>query len=197
MLIENLEDRRLLSASLSNGLLTVTGTNGSDNIVVAKARKGWLNVTMNNATQRFRIISVTKIVVNALGGSDTVAFSSRVIGATINGGDGNDHLMGSRNGDTINGGAGNDSLWGWQGNDVIIGGDGADTIDGCDGNDTLHGNGGNDSMSGYTGNDQVFGDDGNDTLFGAAGNDTVDGGAGVDNAQREGNDVFRNVESIR
>lgn len=198
MTLEDLEDRRLLSASLSaGGTLTVYGTAQNDTILIAKGRKGALNVEINGATQSFRIIGVRRIWVDCFAGNDDVAFSSRVIGATIKGGDGDDHLAGTRANDTMDGGAGNDSLFGWQGNDVITGADGSDTIDGCDGNDTLHGNGGNDSMSGYIGDDQVFGDDGDDTLFGAAGNDTVDGGAGTDNAVREGNDVFRNVESIR
>jgi len=198
MLLEKLEDRCLLSvASVSRGgTLTVNGTASDDTILITKGRKGVLNVEVNGSTLQFRIISVRRIWVDCFAGNDDVAFSSRVPGATINGGDGDDHLSGTRANDTINGGLGNDSLFGWQGDDVINGDDGADTIDGCDGNDTLHGGTGNDSMSGYIGDDKLFGDDGNDTLFGAAGNDTVDGGNGTDNAVREGTDTFLNVENI-
>ena len=39
MPIENLEDRQLLSAALSDaGVLTITGTAGADRVVVASAR---------------------------------------------------------------------------------------------------------------------------------------------------------------
>jgi Ca2+-binding RTX toxin-like protein len=198
MMLEKLEDRCLLSvASVSRGgTLTVNGTALDDNILITKGRKGVLNVQVNSTALTFRIINVKRIWVDALAGNDTVAFSSRVPGATILGGDGDDHLSGTRADDSIDGGAGNDSLFGWQGNDSITGDDGSDTIDGCDGNDTLRGGIGNDSMSGFIGDDSLFGDDGNDTLFGAAGNDTVDGGAGTDNAVREGTDVFTNVETI-
>jgi Ca2+-binding RTX toxin-like protein len=198
MMLENLEDRCLLSvASVSRGgTLTVNGTALNDTIRITKERKGWLNVQVNDTTLQFRLVSVRRIWVDCFAGNDDVAFSSRLPGATILGGDGDDHLAGTRANDSIDGGLGNDSLFAWQGDDTVTGGDGADTIDGCDGNDTLHGNGGNDSMSGYIGDDQVFGDDGNDTLFGAAGNDTVDGGNGTDNAVREGTDTFLNVENI-
>jgi Ca2+-binding RTX toxin-like protein len=184
-------------ASVSRGgTLTVNGTALDDNILITKGRKGVLNVQVNSTALQFRIITVKRIWVDALAGNDTVAFSSRVPGATILGGDGDDHLSGTRTDDSIDGGAGNDSLFGWQGNDSITGDAGADTIDGCDGNDTLRGGIGNDSMSGFIGDDSLFGDDGNDTLFGAAGNDTVDGGNGTDNAVREGTDTFLNVENI-
>jgi Ca2+-binding RTX toxin-like protein len=197
MLFENLEDRRLMSAaSLTSGTLTVNGTARNDLIYVAKKGAN-LSVRVNNATQTFSLSAVKKIVVNALAGNDSVSFGYGTIGATINGGNGNDHIIGTSSADIINGGAGNDYLHAWLGNDVVNGGDGNDTIIGCIGNDTIHGNNGNDLISGAEGNDQVFGDAGNDTLFGAKGNDKVDGGDGNDVAYKDGNDVFTRVERIR
>jgi len=197
MMFENLEDRRLMSAaSLTAGTLTVTGTARNDTIYIAKKGAN-LGVRVNNATQTFKLADVKKIVVNALAGNDNVSFGYGTIGAKIDGGAGNDHIIGTSSNDTINGGAGNDYIHAWLGNDVVNGGDGNDTLIGCIGNDTIHGGNGNDLISGAEGDDQIFGDAGNDTLFGAKGNDKVDGGDGNDVAYRDGKDTFTRVERIR
>jgi Ca2+-binding RTX toxin-like protein len=85
---------------------------------------------------------------------------------------------------------------GGGGNDTIVGGDGPDTLLGSTGFDELHGGGGNDSLDGGLSANRLFGDDGDDLLrvpergsaFGGAGNDTIyagharelDGGPGAD-----------------
>lgn len=68
----------------------------------------------------------------------------------------------------INGGAGNDSLLGAYKNDVLIG---DDLYDGVAGNDYLDGSEGNDALYGLGGNDTLIGGDGTDTLYGGTGND--------------------------
>jgi VCBS repeat-containing protein len=115
----------------------------------------------------------------------------------IDGGDGNDILVGDSypvippNGvvtvsgfqvfsDNLPVGVdGNDTLLGGLGNDQLLGEGGNDSLDGGDGVDTLNGGDGNDFLDGGSGNDGLTGGLGNDTLIGGAGNDTLQGNEGV------------------
>ena len=63
--------------------------------------------------------------------------ASRVF-AILNGGDGNDRLIGSPLSDLLNGGGGNDQLSGNNGEDMLDGGPGADLISGGGGIDTVN-----------------------------------------------------------
>jgi len=81
---------------------------------------------------------------------------------------------------TLDGGAGNDSLMGSPQADLLFGGDGDDILNGGLGNDRLFGGAGNDGLSGYRGGDFLSGGDGNDTIFGHDGSDAIYGGAGDD-----------------
>jgi Ca2+-binding RTX toxin-like protein len=92
-----------------------------------------------------------QLVVNALGGNDTVTAAglpAAVVKLTVDGGTGND---------TITGGDGNDMLIGGDGNDMIIGGRGSDVAFLGAGNDTFVWNPGD-------GSDTVEGQDGHDIL---------------------------------
>jgi Ca2+-binding RTX toxin-like protein len=193
--VEILEDRRLLSATLANGVLTVNGTNRNDFIRVLP-KDGNLIVQVNKTHQTFKQADVKSLKVNGLSGNDNISFGSTTIGATVDGGDGNDVLLGTANADTIAGGKGNDYIFAGGGNDSVSGGDGNDVIIGGKGNDTIRGGAGNDVLIGAEGDDQLFGDAGNDPLIGAAGNDKIDGGAGVDRAAKQGNDTFTSVEKV-
>ena len=75
---------------------------------------------------------------------------------------------------------GNDTLDGGNGNDAILGLAGNDTLNGGNGNDVLDGGGGNDGLTGGNGNDMLFGSFGMDTLIGGNGDNSLDGGAGDD-----------------
>jgi cyclophilin family peptidyl-prolyl cis-trans isomerase/Ca2+-binding RTX toxin-like protein len=108
---------------------------------------------------------------------------------TLNGGGGNDLLIGSNfidllrgqdGNDTLIGGGGNDILQGGAGDDQIVGGIDNDGLSGGSGNDTLLGGLGEDTLFGGSGDDSIRGEDGADTLFGGIGNDDVDGGADTD-----------------
>jgi Ca2+-binding RTX toxin-like protein len=81
----------------------------------------------------------------------------------------------------LNGGAGNDKVLGYATADTLTGGDGNDLLYGRDGDDVLNGDTGADTLYGENGNDMLNGSDGNDTLSGAAGTDILQGGAGIDN----------------
>jgi Tol biopolymer transport system component len=73
------------------------------------------------------------------GGNDTlVAVPSFFVGDTLEGGPGNDLLVGSVASDTLEGGPGNDILRGGSGADLLIGGPGRDVIQGQGGRDLIY-----------------------------------------------------------
>jgi len=98
-----------------------------------------------------------KLVLNANGGDDSFSATGNLatlIQITVDGGAGNDTLLGSNGADTLLGGDGNDFVDGQQGNDTaMLGagddtfqwdpGDGSDTVEGQDGSDTMLFNGAN------------------------------------------------------
>ena len=97
------------------------------------------------------------LVVDALGGNDTINASALAAGEiklTIDGGDGNDTITGSQGADLLLGGDGDDNVIGGRGDDVaLLGsgndrftwnpGDGSDIVEGQDGVDILQFNGSN------------------------------------------------------
>jgi Ca2+-binding RTX toxin-like protein len=157
-----------VTASMDGGTLTVTGTDGADDILVGGSVRA-VTVTANGQTVAGGpFAGVSKIVVDAGSGNDRVTVTVP-INSTLNGDDDND---------TLTGGPGNDVLNGGAGDDVLVGGDGDDALNGGDGNDALTGGGGVDAMRGEAGNDSIDAADGiADTL--------VDGGPGNDVIQKD------------
>lgn len=84
-------------------------------------------------------------------------------------------------------------LDGGPGNDELIGGNGRDEIDGAAGDDTITGRGGRDELEGGIGNDRLFGGKGRDTLEGGAGNDLLSGGGGADVFEFERGEGFDRI----
>jgi Ca2+-binding RTX toxin-like protein len=72
---------------------------------------------------------------------------------TINGNDGNDELLGTKQDDLIIGNAGNDLLYGMQGDDELNGGEGDDVLRGGSGDDFLDGGAGFNRLAGGRGSD--------------------------------------------
>ncbi len=113
-----------------------------------------------------------------------------VPGNRINGGPGDDIIVGSKGADIIAGGEGGDVLIGGGGADWILGDDdltsrwepsmrqysGAD----ADFADAIYGGSGNDEIRAGLGDDYVDGGDGDDRIIGESGSDVVCGGAGDD-----------------
>jgi VCBS repeat-containing protein len=89
-------------------------------------------------------------------------------GIVVNGGNGNDNVVGTGGEDLLSGGNGNDVVSGLGGHDGLSGGNGNDTLYGGAGNDFLYGDNGNDVLDGGTGRDVLAGGNGNDTLTGGA-----------------------------
>ena len=209
--IEELESRQLLSASISGGILTVTGTNKADNIQV-RVKGSNVVVKQGSSTKNFARSAVNQLIVNGGNGNDKISVSGPVPNVVLNGGGGNDRILGSGGGDLISGGTGNDFLNGRKGDDQIYGDDGRDDIFGAAGNDTLGGDdednivpntGGafSDTLSGGPGDDWLL--MGQDTdadldpltagiqagISDPSGNDQLSGGSGNDVVDIRGRDA--------
>jgi Ca2+-binding RTX toxin-like protein len=139
-------------------IVAVTGTGANDHINITGSGNS-VSVTGLPATVHIDGAEGANdsLTVSAGGGNDTIsaaALPAGVIGLTIDGGAGNDMIMGSGGADRLIGGAGNDSVTGGRGDDLaLLGagndtfiwnpGDGNDTVEGQDGVDTLLFNGAN------------------------------------------------------
>ncbi|HEY3060706.1 MAG TPA: calcium-binding protein [Chloroflexota bacterium] len=144
------------------------GGDGSDTVVVNGGNGAEVfTVTANGTRVRFDrttpapftldIGTSENLVVNANGGDDSFSATGNLaalIRITVDGGAGNDTLLGSNGPDVLLGGDGNDTIEGKQGDDVaFLGagddvfiwspGDGNDTVEGQDGRDTFRFNGSN------------------------------------------------------
>lgn len=150
-------------AKLTHGVLTITGTNGSDEIALRlrAAHPGILQVDVGDdgsADFSFKRKRIGKIIVNARGGADLARIDESngvftdAIPTRINGQDGRDTLLGGLGAETLRGGDGNDVVDGNGGddlaflgarNDIFVWdpGDGSDVVEGQDGIDTMRFNG--------------------------------------------------------
>ena len=190
-----------ISAVFSGSVLTVTGDNHDNTLVVNRDAAGTLLVNGGAVPSTGGLPTTnntTLIQILGVAGNDVLTVDDAngpMPPANLSGGDGDDILTGSAAADVLDGGAGNDTLFGRDGNDTLIGGSG---------NDILNGGRGTDRMSGGDGDDQFVWNpgDGSDVIEGEAGNDTlVFNGANVDelvdlsaNGQRLR--FFRNVANI-
>ena len=145
--LEALELRRHLDATLVNGTLNVTGTDAADAFTINLVND---QIVFENGDESpFDADAVTSIVIDALGGNDTITVNvnrpTTIRGGagddTINGGDGADSVIGQTGADTARLGNGDDTFQ-WDP------GDGDDVVDGQDGSDTLLFNG--------SGGDELF-----------------------------------------
>lgn len=112
-------------------------------------------------------------------GNDILKFKLDVRGA-LDGGAGDDKLIGADFDDSLDGGAGSDILIALDGDDTLDGMDDRDFVYGGKGNDIVRGGAGDDEVRGNRGNDDLFGDDGADDLRGGGNDDDLSGGAGND-----------------
>jgi Ca2+-binding RTX toxin-like protein len=205
--IDSLESRWLLAAAtptLSDGLLTIFGSGGSDHISISRGANdvSRLVINVNSAVTTFSAGSVERIRVNCGKGNDDAIvhqangriFQSvtmfgglghdTLAGASgrdqLFGGDDNDILAGAGRCDTLDGGNGHDNLFGGARRDLLIGGDGEDLLVGGSGADTCRGGLAGDLIISGSGSDVVEGEQGDDQLRGQSGNDTIRGADGDD-----------------
>jgi Ca2+-binding RTX toxin-like protein len=202
-LFENLEERRFLSASLDQGVLTIVGTHKADNIqlTVSPKTKDQISVTINGTVTRFLLSDVQQINIFPGEGNDFVYIDPNSTKLTqpsrIYGSGGNDTITGGIGNNRIYGGAGNDVIQGGPGRNVIYGSEGNDKIDGGAGDDFIDGGLGKDTLMGSAGIDSIFGNDGNDLINSKDGDvDSVDGGAGNDTVFADKADQLISIEVI-
>jgi Ca2+-binding RTX toxin-like protein len=109
--------------------IVINGTAGDD-VIMVNDNNGV--VTISGLGEDITISNFDandRIVINGLGGDDAIVASGLTgMQITINGGDGDDVLIGS---------PGNDVITGGNGDDVLIGGGGVDTLDGGPGNNVV------------------------------------------------------------
>lgn len=213
-LVESLECRLALSASVINGILEVQGSTESDvmffsagdgnGVVVVRGVPGVPDLTA--------FPGVTRVRVEARNGNDNVTVlggprdpQGNLLRFSIFGGNGNDTIQGGSAADDVRGGNGADSVSGGEGNDRVYGGKGDDFLQGQSGDDTMEGNNAKDTMLGGPGNDTLRGGGGDDRLRGGSGDDFLRGGyaeddmyggAGVDTLFGDrARDIFRGLLS--
>lgn len=209
MQLESLEGRRLLTATLEAGVLTVIGTNGPDVIGIRPAPNGQLAVfegvyspTTTGPVRPptlFPAAAVNSIVIRGLEGNDAISVlavkpapsptlaPAVPIPTLISGGPGNDRIHGNVGPDRIHGDAGDDFIDANRGNDSVSGDDGRDVIRGGPGADHLSGGNNNDFIDARDrrGDDVVDGGD-NDAPTSTQPGDValVDAGDDVTNVER-------------
>ena len=141
------------TAVVANDTLTITGTNGPDNISFALngSDPNTLDVDLDNngfPDVQFDRNTFSAIAVFLQGGDDTFA----VTGTTSP-----DEAL------SVDGGSGDDTITTGSGNDLIFGGDGRDTINSGAGDDTIDAGSGDDAVVGGVGHDTAFAS-GNDSF---------------------------------
>ncbi|MCA9189736.1 MAG: calcium-binding protein, partial [Planctomycetales bacterium] len=178
----------------------ILGTENADVFTVQQLSNGVFRITnAQNATFRFRFPEsitdrdIEQLRVSGMGGDDHIEaignFDVNVL--QLDGGEGDDTLIGAESRNELLGGAGDDMLIGGSSRDILRGGDGSDTLRGGGSNDALYGDDGDDDLNGEEGTDVSRGGNGNDTIdagvgllgdmiYGDAGDDTLNGGDGVD-----------------
>ena len=174
--IEQLEDRRMMTTLLNDGVLEITGTDSADHIEVNEVQRSmwgrvggqwrrmqWdqIEVRVEDANDNLRELryfspsAVDKIMVDGLDGNDTI-INNTEIDSTLRGGRGQDRLIGGNANDSLYGGEDRDMLFGRGGNDGFYGGKDSDMLFlGTGAHRVLQAHG-NDLVLGLSGNDAVI-----------------------------------------
>ena len=133
-------DRLVVNGTSADDAITVTGDAGEMKVIGLPAGVAILNQEPTD-----------ELVVNALGGSDTIdasTLAADAITSNLNGGVGSDVIAGGQGSDVLKGAAGNDLLDGNEGGDLAALGGGDDVFvwDPGDGSDIVEGQNGADTM---------------------------------------------------
>jgi len=121
-------------------ILTIYGTKCADEIRIACAKKGAIDIRLKCKSLGL-FSNLSQIIVYGQDGNDRIDMHKSPVPVILFGGNGNDRLTGSQFNDILIGGDGNDRLYGDRGDDVIVGGAGRDDLHGRFGNDLLIGGG--------------------------------------------------------
>ncbi len=128
--------------------LSVAGTAGGETLVVSGGGTAGSVGGLAATVQVAGADAGDQLIVNAQAGDDVInagTFAAGPLQLVLNGGDGNDLVVGSAGGDLVNGGRGNDTALMGGGDDVFVWnpGDGSDIVEGQSGFDTMRFNGAN------------------------------------------------------
>lgn len=206
--LDRLDDRLVpaqFAFNSTTGVLAISGDDLPDNVYIFSSSdwSRYVDVWVNGTHAQYdRIVQpITRIQCSLGGGFDTFQNDTN-IPSVVNGGRGNDTIIGGTGWNILDGGEDDDYLearapfvdnpralsgtwlYGGPGNDTIIGSDRPDYIDAGDGNDTVHGDHPVQEYSPFAiteYGDIILGGAGNDTIFGYRGNDNINGGTGADN----------------
>jgi Ca2+-binding RTX toxin-like protein len=157
------DDSDLFEGGSGTDTAEVNGGNGSE-VFTATANGTRVRLDrLDPGPFALDIGTTERLVVNMNGGDDTFSATGNLaslISVTVDGGTGNDTILGSNGADLLMGGDGNDFIDGQQGNDtVLLGagedvfqwdpGDGSDIVEGQDGTDTVlfNGSAGNEAFT--------------------------------------------------
>ena len=132
--------------------VNVNGSDGPDTMTLtANGTQGRVDATGFSAA--VAVSGALSLVINGLGGSDSISCTGNLAGLsipiTLDGGEGDDTILGSNGADVLIGGADNDFIDGNQGNDTAFLGGGDDVFqwDPGDGSDTVEGQAGFDVVA--------------------------------------------------
>jgi uncharacterized protein (TIGR03118 family) len=131
-----------VTAILTGGDLTITGSRGDDHVQVSINPLGTMLVVRagGQRVDRFDLAAVGTIRFNGLAGNDTFFVDPRVSATVVaDGGAGNDLLIGGGGNNILLGSTGNDLLFGGASRDILIGGTGQDHLAGGFNDDILVG----------------------------------------------------------
>lgn len=151
------DDNDLMEGGAGVDTAEVNGGNGTEVFTVTANGTRVRADRLDPAPFTLDIGTTEKLVVNLNGGDDHFSATGNLaalIQISVDGGTGNDTILGSNGNDTLRGGDGNDFIDGQQGNDTaLLGagndvfqwdpGDGSDVVEGQDGMDTMLFNGAN------------------------------------------------------
>lgn len=133
----------------------------------------------SGAHQAF-VIDASEVPAGTTIALNDIDFASVTGTVTINGGAGENWVVGDSGSQTMILGTGNDTVFGGGGNDTVASADGDDLLLGNQGLDLVTGGFGNDQLYGGQDADVVLGNQDDDTVFGNMANDTIFGGQGED-----------------
>jgi len=170
-------DTYLFSNFDGSGIITITDTAGTDELILGRADETKLPTDFSFTRSGNNLVISHEVgtpgaenatIVNHFTTNTVENFvfseiSSTTFGFTATATAGNDLVIGNL--------AGAVTADGGLGEDIMVGGSSADSLAGGAGNDFLNGGAGNDQLNGGDGNDEIDGDAGNDTLSGGLGDD--------------------------
>ncbi len=142
-------DKLLVNGVAGSDMLQVNGTDAADTIGVLTDGQNVAVTGVGNIIVEAN--GVEDVIISAGAGNDMINASGLIAGLTqltIDGGAGDDFIVGSQGADTLLAGAGNDTVIGGRGNDVALLGSGDDTFvwNPGDGSDVVEGQGGFDTL---------------------------------------------------